>query len=135
MRVTRFSRNILQAVGRLALFSIAMACAGAAVAAQGQAAQGPMYTVLNPTGNPPPIELRAMVPRPASLDGRTIYLVSNTFDNADKFLHSIQAWMAVHMPEVKTVYRDKKGLYDQDDPDLWKEIKANNGLMVVAIGH
>ena len=130
MRITRFSRNILQAVGKLVLFSIAVACAGAAVTAQEA-----KITVLNPTGNPPPIQLRAMVPRPASLDGRTIYLVSNTFDNADKLLHSIQAWMAVHMPEVKTVYRDKKGLYDQDDPDLWKEIKANNGLMVLAIGH
>ena len=130
MRITRFSRSISHVVGKLVLFSIAMACAGAAVTAQEA-----KITVLNPTGNPPPIQLRAMAPRPASLDGRTIYLVSNTFDNADKFLHSIQAWMAVHMPEVKTVYRDKKGTYDQDDPDLWKEIKANNGLMVMAIGH
>jgi hypothetical protein len=105
-------------------------CAAAAVAAQGQ-----MITVLNPTGNPPPIELRAMAPRPTSLDGKTIYLVSNTFDNADKFLHSIQAWLAVHEPTVKTIYVEKKGDYVLDDPDLWKKIKADNALMVMAIGH
>jgi hypothetical protein len=118
----------------MVLCGIVVACAGAAVAAQG-AAKGQMITVLNPTGNPPPIELRGMAPRPASLDGKTIYLVSNTFDNADKFLHSVQAWLAVHYPTVKTIYREKKGDYVLDDPDLWKEIKANNALMVMAIGH
>lgn len=130
MRMTRFSHSISQAVGRLTLFIIAMACSGAAAAAQ-----EPMITVLNPTGNPPPVQLRAMAPRPASLDGKTIYLVSNTFDNADKFCHSVQAWFAAHNPSVKTVYRVKKGDYVLDDPDLWKEIKSNDGLMIMAIGH
>ena len=131
MCITKFLHGIL---GRAVLFSIAVACAGAAVGAQA-AAQEPKYTVLNPTGNPPPIQLRAMAPRQASLDGRTIYMVSNTFDNADKLCHSMQAWVAAHMPNVKTEYRVKKGDYVSDDPDLWKEIKANNGVMVMAIGH
>ena len=134
MRMTRFLRSASQTVGKVVLFSIAVACAGAAVAAQG-AAQGQMITVLNPTGNPPPVQLRSMAPRPASLDGKTIYLVSNTFDNADKFLHSIQAWLAVHEPTVKTIYVEKKGDYTLDDPDLWKKIKADNALMIMAIGH
>jgi hypothetical protein len=76
-----------------------------------------------------------MAPRPASLSGKTVYLVDETFDGGDKFLQSMQAWMAVHMPDVKTVYRAKKGSYATDDPDLWKEIKSVNGLMVMAIGH
>src|ERR1700722_14135272 len=118
MRMTRFVHSISQTVGKVVLFSIAMACAAAAVAAQGQ-----MITVYNPTGDPPAIQLRAMTERPASLDGKTIYLVSNTFDNADKFLHSIQAWLAVHEPTVKTIYVEKKGDYVLDDPDLWKKIK------------
>ncbi len=66
------------------------------------AAEQPLYTVLNPTGNPPPIERRAMAPRPASLSGKTVYLVDDTFDGGDKFLQQMQAWMAVHMPDVKT---------------------------------
>lgn len=128
MRFTRFGSG--QGVGKFVLFGVAVACAGTAAAAE-----QPLYTVLNPTGNPPPIQLRAMAPRPASLSGKTVYLVDETFDGGDKFLQSMQAWMAVHMPDVKTVYRAKKGSYATDDPDLWKEIKSVNGLMVMAIGH
>jgi hypothetical protein len=76
-----------------------------------------------------------MAPRPASLQGKTIYLVDETFDGGDKFLQQMQAWMAVHMPDVKTVFRAKKGSYGADDPDLWKEIKSVDGLMIMAIGH
>ncbi len=107
-----------------------MACAGTVAAAE-----QPLYTVLNPTGNPPPIERRAMAPRPASLSGKTVYLVDDTFDGGDKFLEQMKAWMAVHMPDVKTEFREKKGSYAADDPDLWKEIKSVNGLMIMAIGH
>ena len=99
------------------------------------AAQEPLITVMNPTGNAPPIELRAMAPRPPSLDGKTIYLVDVTFNGGDKFLQQMQQWMAVNMPKVKTVFRVKKGAYAADDPDLWKEIQSVDGLMIMAIGH
>jgi hypothetical protein len=99
------------------------------------AAEEPLITVLNPTGNAPPIELKPMAPRPASLDGKTVYLVDVTFNGGDKLLQQMQEWMAAHMPNVKTVLRTKKGVYAADDPDLWKEIKSVNGLMIMAIGH
>ena len=108
---------------------LALLWAGTAVAAE------PTFTVMNPTGNPPPIELKAMAPRPASLDGKTVYLVDVTFNGGDKFLQQMQEWMAVNTPNVKTVFRVKKGVYAADDPDLWKEIKSVNGLMIMAIGH
>lgn len=130
MWLTRGSQSVPQAVGSLALFGIAMASAATAAAAEEA-----KYTVLNPTGNPPPIERKAMAPRPASLSGKTVYLVDETFDGGDKFLQQMQAWMAVHMPDVKTVFRAKKGAYAADDPDLWKEIKSVDGLMIMAIGH
>ena len=128
--LTRRSYSVPQAIGGFALFGIALACAGTA-----SAAAEPQYTVLNPTGNPPPIERRSMAPRPASLSGKAVYLVDETFDGGDKFLQQMQAWMAVHMPDVKTVFRAKKGAYAADDPDLWKEIKSVDGLMIMAIGH
>jgi len=127
MCTTRFPQSVPRAFGRLALFGVAMASAGVA--------EEPLYRVLNPTGNPPPIERRAMAPRPASLNGKTVYLVDVTFDGGDKFLQQMQAWMAVHMPDVKTVFRVKKGAYVFDDQDLWKEIKSVNGMMIMAIGH
>jgi len=129
MRLTRLARSVPPAVAKFSLFGIGIACAGMLTAAE------PLYTVLNPTGNPPPIQRRAMAPRPASLSGKTVYLVDETFDGGDKFLEQMQAWMAVHMPDVKTVFRAKKGSYAADDPDLWKEIKSVDGLMVMAIGH
>ena len=130
MSLATRSHSVPQAIGGLALFGIAMACAATASAAEEQ-----RFTVLNPTGNPPPIERRSMAQRPASLSGKTIYLVDETFDGGDKFLQQMQAWMGVHMPDVKTVFRAKKGSYAADDPDLWKEIKSVNGLMIMAIGH
>ena len=130
MRITSFVHSISDVVGKLVLLSIAVVCAGAVVTAQEA-----KITVLNPTGDPPAIQLRSMAERPSSLSGHTIYFVSNTFDNADKFCHALQTWFTANMPEIKTVYRDKKGDDVTDDPDLWKEIKANNGFMVMAIGH
>ena len=110
----------------------------AAVVAAGSAwAQGeePLYTVANPTGNPPPIERRAMAPRPDSLDGKTIYLVDVTFNGGDLFLQEMQKWMQANMPEVEPIYRVKRGAYATDDPELWREIQAADGLMIMAIGH
>ena len=94
-----------------------------------------LYTVLNPTGFPPPIERKSMAQRPSSLDGKTIYLVDVTFNNGDIFLQQMQKWFAANMPAVKTEFRIKKGAYYADDPDLWNEIKAVDGLMIMAIGH
>ena len=51
-----------------------------------------------------------MAPRPASLSGKTVYLVDETFDGGDKFLQQMQAWMAVHMPDVKTEFPGEEGL-------------------------
>ena len=91
--------------------------------------------VVNPTGFPPPIERRPLAPRPASLDGKTIYLVDVLFNNGDVFLQQMQNWFTQNMPTVRTIYRQKKGIYAADDPELWKEIKANNGVIIMAIGH
>src|ERR1700722_19459596 len=103
MRIARL-HSIPRVVVNLVLLSIAVVCSGAAVAAQDA-----KITVLNPTGDPPAIQLRSMAERPSTLDGHPIYFVSNTFDNADKFCHALQTWFAANMPNIKTVYRDKKG--------------------------
>ena len=100
-----------------------------------RAAEPEILSVLNPTGYPPAIERTPLAPRPASLDGRTVYLVDITFNNGDLLLQRMQDWMARHMPEVDTDFRIKRGIYIADDPELWREIQAGNGVMVMAIGH
>ena len=62
MKRTTLDRSAPQRAGNFLIFGIAIACAGTVAAAE-----QPLYTVLNPTGNPPPIESRAMAPRPPSL--------------------------------------------------------------------
>ena len=86
-------------------------------------------------GIAPAIERKAMAPRPASLDGKTIYLVDVTFNGGDLFLMEMQKWIQANHPEINTEFRRKRGAYSQDDPELWREIQAVDGLMVMAIGH
>jgi hypothetical protein len=90
---------------------------------------------LNPKGTPPPITLIPMAPRLKSLDGETIYLVSDGFPGADHFLNQIAVWFQKNMPSVKTVYRLKAGALPDDDPKLWAEIKAKGNAVIMAIGH
>jgi hypothetical protein len=90
---------------------------------------------LNPKGFPPAIQLIPMAPRVASLDGKTIYLVSDGFEGADRFLHQIAIWFQMNMPSVHTIYQLKAGGLAGDDPKLWAEIKANGAAMIMAYGH
>ena len=90
---------------------------------------------LNPKGLPPPIQLIPMAPRLSSLDGKTIFLVSDGFAGADRFLNQIAIWFQKNMPNVKTVYRLKAGSYFDDDPKLTAEMKAGGNAMIMAYGH
>jgi len=95
----------------------------------------PKIEALNPRGFPPPIQLVPMAPRLASLDGKTIYLIDDTFPGADHFLYQIAAWFQKNMPSVTTVYRRKAGALADDDPKLWAEIKDKGNAAIMAIGH
>jgi hypothetical protein len=105
------------------------------VAAGAFAPAGKRVRVLNPRGTPPPVELRPLAPRPASLEGRTIYLVDVRFMNGDVFLGEIRKLLAERHPGVTLEFRQKRGGYTEDDPALWAEIKARNALALMAIGH
>jgi hypothetical protein len=106
-----------------------------AKAAPGATAGAGKIEALNPRGIPPPITLIPMAPRLASLDGKTIYLVSDGFPGADAFLNQIKIWFAKNMPSVKTEYRLKAGGFADDDPKLFAEIKDKGNAMIMAIGH
>lgn len=90
---------------------------------------------LNPKGMPPAIQLIPMAPRLSTLDGKTIYLVSDGFAGADRFLNQIAIWFSKNMPSVKTVYRLKAGSYFDDDPKLTAEMKLHANAMIMAYGH
>ena len=91
--------------------------------------------VLNPLGNPPSIPLVPMAARHPDLTGRKLYFVDVRFMNGDLLLEEMRHVFAERHPGVETIFRRKKGGYAEDDPELWAEIKKNQGLMVMAVGH
>ena len=95
----------------------------------------PKLTALNPRGIPPPITLIPMAKRLDSLDGKTVYLVSDGFPGADHFLAQVAAWFQKNKPSVTTVYRLKAGGFADDDPKLNAEIKEKGQAVIMAIGH
>jgi hypothetical protein len=103
---------------------------------KGAASAGePKLTALNPRGLPPPITLVPMAPRLSTLDGKTVYLVSDGFPGADAFLNQVSIWFKKNMPSVTTVYRLKAGGFADDDPKLNAEIKEKGQAVIMAIGH
>jgi hypothetical protein len=136
MKINR--RNILSLMG----MSPALLAGATAVEAKDKAkkdkkgaAVEPKLTVLNPRGLPPPITLVPMAPRLSTLDGKTIYLVSDGFPGADAFLNQMSIWFKKNMPSVTTVYRLKAGGFADDDPKLNAEIKEKGQAVIMAIGH
>ena len=93
-------------------------------------------TVLNPAITGRKAERVPLAPRLDTLEGRTLYMVDINWggpDAANSVFEQIQAWFAAHMPDVRTVIRKKKGWYEDDDPDLWKEIQAGGDAAIVGI--
>ncbi len=91
--------------------------------------------VLDPTGFPPRVTRKELAPRLPSLDGRTIYLVDCRFDDSALLLEQVQAWLAEHMPDVRTVLKPISSVYLLDDPKTWEEIRARGDAAVLGVGH
>jgi len=92
-------------------------------------------SVLNPVGFAPRITRKALAPRLDTLDGKTVYLVDCRFDDSDVFLKQMQAWLAQHMPAVRTVFKPISSVYLNDDPATWEEIRARGHAAIVGVGH
>ena len=91
--------------------------------------------VYHPMGYPPKIEQAGMAHRPASLDGKTVYLVDCRFDDADILMAQMRDWFAEHLPAVRTELRSKAGVYTERDPELYEEIRARGDAAIVGVGH
>ncbi|MGH9687619.1 MAG: hypothetical protein ACRD5K_11060 [Candidatus Acidiferrales bacterium] len=132
-------RRLLSLLGiSPAILAGATSAADAAVRGEKAAvgsAGGQTLEGLNPRGIPPAVKLFSMAPRLKTLDGKTVYLISDGFPGADTFLNEIKIWFSKHMPSVKTIYRLKAGGFAADDPKLNAEVKANGNGVIMAIGH
>ena len=120
----RINRSLIGCFLVMSLFGI--------YAAQAQEAT---ITVLNPLGQRPSLMSVPMAPRPNSLDGKTIYIVSIRFVYTEPFFEELTKLLRERYPKTTWVPREKTGEYPQDDPKLWAEIKEKGDGMIHFIGH
>jgi hypothetical protein len=92
-------------------------------------------TVVNPRGILPQIQRIPMAPRPASLDGKTIYIVDTKFARTRDFVETLAKVLQERYPKTTWLLRDKIRDYQADDPNLWKEIKEKGHGVIMGIGH
>jgi hypothetical protein len=98
-------------------------------------AQQNKITALNPLGQPPLLKLVQIAPRPSTIEGKTIYIVDVQYPETRPFFDEMLKLLTQEYPKTKWVMKKKMGSYFEDDPELWKEIKAKGDGMIIAIGH
>jgi len=93
-----------------------------------------------PAGGPPPgtsgppTALTAFASRLDKLEDKTVYLVDIGFGGGYKFMQQLQKWFTANMPSVTTVVKRKPGgVFSDDKPELWEEIKAKGQAVVLGV--
>ena len=114
------------------LAAIVMAAFASSVA---WAADDAKIVVMNPRGIQPEIRKIPMATRPATLDGRTVYIVDTKYPNTKPFVNELFAALKAKYPKTDWILRDKAAGYMDDDPNLWKEIKSKEAAAIVVLGH
>lgn len=117
----------------LAIMPIPGGCVGSTAEAQ------EILTALNPKAQQlPEWNIQPLVPRPATLEGKTVYLINVRWGGQaamEPTLLAIKAGLEKNVPGIKIVYKLKKGAYNNNDPDLWKEVTAKGDAAIVGVGH
>jgi len=109
--------------------------AAAFAASFGSAADDQKIVVFNPRGIQPEIRKIPMAKRPATLDGKTVYIVDTKYPNTKPFVEALSAALQAKYPKTTWTVRDKVGGYMDDDPNLWKEAKEKAAAAIVLLGH
>lgn len=91
-------------------------------------------TVYNPRGIQPPIRLIPM-PERENIEGKTIYVVDTKYPNTKPFANELFKILNERYPKTNWVFKEKIGMYMDDDPNLWAEIKEKAQGMIMVIGH
>jgi len=105
------------------------------VSSLGWGADETKIVVMNPRGIKPEIRKIPMAQRPATLDGKMVYIVDTKYPNTKPFVNELFAALKVKYPKTTWVLREKFAGYMDDDPNLWKEIKEKDACAIVLVGH
>ena len=95
----------------------------------------PKITVLNPTGTPPPIQLKPQAPRLGTLDGKTIYFVNTGYIGTDRLMDVMSDWFKANYPKTNVVIKRSAGGMTGVDKTLWAEIAEKGDAAIVGLGH
>jgi hypothetical protein len=114
---------------------IAILIAACASSIVGWAADDAKIVVMNPRGIQPDIRKIPMATRPATLDGKTVYIVDTKYPNTKPFVNELFAALQAKYPKTTWIVREKIAGYMDDDPNLWKEIKSKGACAIVLVGH
>ena len=102
----------------------------------GWVADDAKIVVMNPRGIQPEIRKIPMAARPATLDGKTVYIVDTKYPNTKPFVNELFAALKAKYPKTAWILRDKYAGYMDDDPKLWAEIKEKGAAgAIVLLGH
>jgi len=107
----------------------------AVIAASFARAADDKIVVFNPRGIQPDIRKIPMAIRPATLDGKTVYIVDTKYAMTKPFVNELVAALKAKYPKTTWILREKTGMYMDDDPNLWKEIKEKDACAIVLLGH
>jgi hypothetical protein len=109
---------------------------GAFIAASyARAAVDEKVVVFNPRGIQPDIRKIPMAMRSPSLDGQTVYVVDIKYAMTRPFVNELMAALKAKYPSTNWVLKEKTGMYMDDDPKLWAEIKEKAAGAIVLVGH
>src|SRR5512138_1267962 len=73
----------------------------------GWAADDAKIVVMNPRGIQPEIRKIPMATRPATLDGKTVYIVDTKYPNTKPFVESLHEALQAKYPKTTWIVRDK----------------------------
>jgi hypothetical protein len=126
----------LKAIALIAALCLGLFCSITLTDKPAQAQAEKEITVLNPLGTPPPIKLKEMAPRLATLEGKTIYIVDDGFVGGANLLTLMVDWFHANYPKTNIEFKRKGGGgFDAEDPQLWAEIKEKANAVIIGMGH
>ena len=86
-----------------------------------------MLKALDPRGLFNDVPRAPLAPRPATLAGKTVYIINSTAPEKHGFARvqaALDRYLREKYPGIRIEYRERRS-YSADDPPLWAEIKAN----------
>ena len=79
-----------------------------------------------------------LVERPATLEGKTVYIINQRWGGTkahEPLLLATKQWLEANIQDIKVVYKAKRGSYEVNNPELWKEVGEKADAAMIGIPH